>query len=96
MVLAICGRMSTLLSAVTVPVASSITSTSRFCTATSETLTGGPPAPDAAEPAAPGVPAASAASPVAAPRVNTKAARRGDDGDACDSQDERFFHNLGL
>src|SRR5580765_5011876 len=73
-VLAICGRISTLFSAVTVPVASSITSTSRFCTETSVTLTGGPPLPDAAEPGAPGVPAASAASPVAAPRVNMKAA----------------------
>jgi hypothetical protein len=40
-VLAICGRISTLFSAVTVPVASSITSTSRFCTVTSVTLTGG-------------------------------------------------------
>ena len=45
MMLAICGRTSTLLSAVTVPVASSITSTSRFCTDTVVTLTGGPLAP---------------------------------------------------
>jgi hypothetical protein len=42
MVLAICGRMSTLLSAVTVPVASSITSTSFFWTTTVVTLIGGP------------------------------------------------------
>ena len=49
-VLDTCGRTSTLLSDETVPVASSITSTSRFWTATVVTLTGGPPpAPDADE-----------------------------------------------
>ena len=42
MMLATCGRMSTLFSAVTVPVASSMTSMSRFCTTTVVTLTGGP------------------------------------------------------
>ena len=44
MMLATCGLTSTLLSAVTVPVASSITSMSRFWTTTVVTLTGGPAA----------------------------------------------------
>ena len=69
MVLAICGRTSTLLSAVTVPVASSITSTSFLCTVTTETLTGGPPATGTPEPAAAGLAEACWASPDAGPRV---------------------------
>ena len=67
--LATCGRMSTLLSAATVPVASSITSTSRCCTTTVVTLTGAPPLPDAAD--AGTAPAAAACVPAdGLPRIN--------------------------
>ena len=62
-VLATWGRMSTLLSAVTVPVASSITSTSFFWTTTVVTLTGGPAGAEADDAGA-AAPAADA-SPVA-------------------------------
>jgi hypothetical protein len=51
-VLLICGRTSTLLSAVTVPVASRTMSTSRCCARTELTETGAPPAPEAAPDAA--------------------------------------------
>ena len=56
MTLLTCGRMSTLFSAVTVPVASRTTSTSRRCARTELIETGGPPGPDAA-PEAAGAPA---------------------------------------
>ena len=79
--LATCGRTSTLLSAVTVPVASSMTSTSLFWATTVVTLTGGPARARSRRTMARPAPAASEASPPACGRSNDSAAATTNRGD---------------